>query len=181
MTTMLDSHLILEVLFYVCFLSLLVVWGLLLSSNFDLIGGWPGVFTCFAVLLGVRHFFVRHREEKRRQLMEEVISWMSNEVDHVYKGKRDTSGSIFKTYACLYSNSAKLEGHILDELSFKATCVEKSRPFRAHAYPEWLHAIDIDMTFNSNAIEGNPITYRETTIILSRGLSVGGGRSRGTS
>ncbi len=37
-----------------------------------------------------------------------------------------------------------------------------------------LHALDIEYTFESNRIEGNTLTLRETALIIDRGLTVGG-------
>jgi hypothetical protein len=65
---------------------------------------------------------------------------------------------------------------MLLELSAIASCLEKYRPSPLLHMPELLNAIDKDVAFNSNAIEGNPVTYRETAIILGA-MSVGGGRT----
>ncbi|MCI5162858.1 MAG: hypothetical protein D3917_12750 [Candidatus Electrothrix sp. AX5] len=37
-----------------------------------------------------------------------------------------------------------------------------------------LQAIDIEYTYDSNRIEGNTLTLRETDIIINKGLTVGG-------
>jgi Fic family protein len=40
--------------------------------------------------------------------------------------------------------------------------------------PSLLHALDIEYTYESNRIEGNTLTLRETEIIINKGLTVGG-------
>ncbi|MEI6757702.1 MAG: Fic family protein [Chlorobium sp.] len=40
--------------------------------------------------------------------------------------------------------------------------------------PSLLHGLDIEYTYESNRIEGNTLTLRETEIIINKGLTVGG-------
>ncbi|MBN2887298.1 MAG: Fic family protein, partial [Chromatiaceae bacterium] len=40
--------------------------------------------------------------------------------------------------------------------------------------PSILHALDIEYTFESNRIEGNTLTLRETELVIDKGLTVGG-------
>jgi len=40
--------------------------------------------------------------------------------------------------------------------------------------PSILHALDIEYTYESNRIEGNTLTLRETELVIDRGLTVGG-------
>ena len=40
--------------------------------------------------------------------------------------------------------------------------------------PALLHALDIEYTFESNRIEGNTLTLRETGLVIDKGLTVGG-------
>ena len=40
--------------------------------------------------------------------------------------------------------------------------------------PSLLHALDIEYTFESNRIEGNTLTLRETGLVIDKGLTVGG-------
>lgn len=49
--------------------------------------------------------------------------------------------------------------------------LERQRPLEN---PEILHALDIEYTYESNRIEGNTLTLRETEIVVAKGLTVGG-------
>jgi Fic family protein len=40
--------------------------------------------------------------------------------------------------------------------------------------PSILHALDLEYTYESNRIEGNTLTLRETELVIDRGLTVGG-------
>jgi Fic family protein len=40
--------------------------------------------------------------------------------------------------------------------------------------PSILHALDLEYTYESNRIEGNTLTLRETALVIDRGLTVGG-------
>lgn len=40
--------------------------------------------------------------------------------------------------------------------------------------PALIHALDIEYTFESNRIEGNTLTLRETGLVIDKGLTVGG-------
>ncbi|MBV5319007.1 MAG: Fic family protein [Desulfobulbaceae bacterium] len=45
---------------------------------------------------------------------------------------------------------------------------------RSEDHPALLHALDIEYTFESNRIEGNTLTLRETGLVIDKGLTVGG-------
>lgn len=51
------------------------------------------------------------------------------------------------------------------------TRLDALRPFDN---PSILHALEIEYTFESNRIEGNTLTLRETELVIDRGLTVGG-------
>lgn len=54
--------------------------------------------------------------------------------------------------------------HRLDEL----------RPLRTAALAELEHFYDVQLTYTSNAIEGNTLTYSETAIVIEKGITIGG-------
>ena len=45
--------------------------------------------------------------------------------------------------------------------------LEKQRPLDGLWIPDLVKRMDLDMAYNSNAIEGNPLSYRETRVILA--------------
>jgi Fic family protein len=102
---------------------------------------------------------------------------MNREVDRVYRGNLDPSGKIFKEYSKLFTNLATLDARRLTGLTAKQNLLHPNRPFRAEAIKEIVEKLGRDMTFNTNAIEGNPLTAKETTLILS-GFSAGRGKLR---
>ena len=52
------------------------------------------------------------------------------------------------------------------------------RPLSADAVKSLKTLFDIDLTYNSNAIEGSTLTYSETKIILLDGITIGGKSTR---
>jgi len=45
---------------------------------------------------------------------------------------------------------------------------------RTENNPALIHALDIEYTYESNRIEGNTLTLRETSLVIDKGLTVGG-------
>ena len=60
---------------------------------------------------------------------------------------------------------------ILDEIDEIKRQLEKLRPLDN---PSILHALEIEYTYESNRIEGNTLTLRETELVIEKGLTVGG-------
>ena len=48
------------------------------------------------------------------------------------------------------------------------------RAERGGAWENFEHALDLELTFTSNAIEGNTLTGMETTLVVEKGLTIGG-------
>lgn len=48
------------------------------------------------------------------------------------------------------------------------------RPLHPEALTKLAHYYDIEITYSSNAIEGNTLTAVETTLVLEKGLTIGG-------
>jgi Fic family protein len=48
------------------------------------------------------------------------------------------------------------------------------RPLRQDSIRSLMEALDIEMVYSSNAIEGNSLTLRETQLVLEQGITVGG-------
>jgi len=60
---------------------------------------------------------------------------------------------------------------VLQEVDRLKTKLDKARPLMSGSI---LNAIDIEYTYDSNRIEGNTLTLRETDIVINKGLTVGG-------
>ena len=60
---------------------------------------------------------------------------------------------------------------ILDEIDQIKKQFDRLRPLDN---PSILHALEIEYTYESNRIEGNTLTLRETELVIEKGLTVGG-------
>ena len=67
---------------------------------------------------------------------------------------------------------------MLDELiariAAKKARLDALRPFAVDALEHLRRYYDVELTFTSNAIEGNTLTHRETAELIEHGLTVGG-------
>lgn len=52
--------------------------------------------------------------------------------------------------------------------------LDRLRPLSPHALVNLEHAIDLELTYTSNAIEGNTLTQVETNLVIEKGLTIGG-------
>jgi len=60
---------------------------------------------------------------------------------------------------------------LLDEIERNQDLLAKGFPLGSR---EVLHALDIEYTYESNRIEGNTLTLRETSLVIEKGLTVAG-------
>jgi len=63
---------------------------------------------------------------------------------------------------------------ILQEIDRKKALIDRARPLPAIIFDKLTEYLDIEWTYNSNAIEGNTLTREETMLILKEGLTVSG-------
>jgi hypothetical protein len=107
--------------------------------------------------------------EEQEALYKSVSEWVVAEHNKLYENKFGTTGARELTnYASLFTGEANFEDDTkLDELTRKKEKLVSLRPFDHETVSKITKALGEDMTFNSNAIEGNKITARETTIILA--------------
>lgn len=59
----------------------------------------------------------------------------------------------------------------------KKALLDSKRPLNSRALENLKRYFDVELTYNSNAIEGNTLTITETKVILEDGLTVGHGKS----
>lgn len=52
--------------------------------------------------------------------------------------------------------------------------LDSRRPFNANQLARIKRIFDVDLTYNSNAIEGSTMTFNETKLVLNEGLTIGG-------
>lgn len=67
-----------------------------------------------------------------------------------------------------------IEPRLLARLEEKKAQLDAQRPLPAAAVRRLNQQLAVEWTYNSNAIEGNTLTLRETQLILETGLTIGG-------
>jgi len=63
---------------------------------------------------------------------------------------------------------------LLTEIHQKKEQLDKLRPLSQAQVNNLKNVYDIQLTYNSNAIEGSTLTYSETKLILNEGITIGG-------
>ena len=63
---------------------------------------------------------------------------------------------------------------LLDTIHQKKEQLDKLRPLSDAQVKNLKNVYDIQLTYNSNAIEGSTLTYSETKLILNEGITIGG-------
>ncbi len=63
---------------------------------------------------------------------------------------------------------------LLTAIAVKKTALDGLRPLRAGALAALQKYYDVELTYTSNAIEGNTLTARETAEVIEHGITVGG-------
>ncbi len=59
----------------------------------------------------------------------------------------------------------------------KKAILDSKRPLSPEVLTNLKKYFDVELTYNSNAIEGNTLTITETKVILEEGLTIGGGKT----
>lgn len=59
----------------------------------------------------------------------------------------------------------------------KKAVLDSKRPLSKEALDNLKRYFDVELTYNSNAIEGNTLTITETKVILEDGITIGKGKS----
>ncbi len=63
---------------------------------------------------------------------------------------------------------------LLNSIAAKKKRLDELRPLSPKALANLEHYYDIELTFTSNAIEGNTLSAVETTLVIEQGITVGG-------
>lgn len=66
---------------------------------------------------------------------------------------------------------------MLKEVERKKSILDSKRPLETSILNNLKQYFDVELTYNSNAIEGNTLTITETKVILEEGLTIGRGKS----
>lgn len=65
---------------------------------------------------------------------------------------------------------------MLDEIKAKKAKLDALRPLSQEALARLDAWYDVELTYTSNAIEGNTLTRQETAVVIEKGLTVRGSR-----
>lgn len=68
----------------------------------------------------------------------------------------------------------KIEEKTYERILRKREALDKLRPFNQGALHKLQETFRVDMTYNSNAIEGNSLSLSETKLVLEEGITIGG-------
>ena len=63
---------------------------------------------------------------------------------------------------------------LLTSIAMKKKGLDELRPLSAKAFSNLEHYYDIELTYTSNAIEGNTLSAVETTLVIEKGITVSG-------
>ena len=63
---------------------------------------------------------------------------------------------------------------LLEKIAEKRRRLDQLRPLSAEALGKLQHYYDIEITYSSNAIEGNTLSAVETTLVIEQGVAIGG-------
>jgi Fic family protein len=63
---------------------------------------------------------------------------------------------------------------LVEGVEEKKAQLHRLRPLSPHALGNLEHAYDLELTYTSNAIEGNTLTQIETNLVIEKGITVGG-------
>ena len=62
----------------------------------------------------------------------------------------------------------------LNRIQEKKTLLDKHRPIPAIALKKIKESLSLEWTYNSNSIEGNTLTLRETKMVIEEGFTIKG-------
>ncbi|MES1202473.1 MAG: Fic family protein [Pseudomonadota bacterium] len=68
--------------------------------------------------------------------------------------------------------------HLLSEIAEKKAALDAMRPLKTEALVNLRKYYDLELTYTSNAIEGNELTARETAEVIEHGVTIAGKRLR---
>ena len=67
---------------------------------------------------------------------------------------------------------------LVAEIKQKKAQLDRLRPLSPRALAGLEHAYDLELTYTSNAIEGNTLTQIETALVIEHGVTIGGKKLR---
>lgn len=71
-----------------------------------------------------------------------------------------------------------MKNDIIDTVEQKKAELDRLRPLSPGALANLEHAYDLELTYTSNALEGNTLTQIETNLVIEQGITIGGKKLR---
>ncbi len=65
-------------------------------------------------------------------------------------------------------------GRLVHDVAEKKARLDRLRPLHPNALHALQYVHDLELTYSSNAIEGNTLTALETTLVIEKGITIGG-------
>lgn len=75
---------------------------------------------------------------------------------------------------CLNGIRRGVTNEVLVSIAAKKKRLDELRPMAAQALVQLEHYYDLELTYTSNAIEGNTLSAVETTLVVEQGITIGG-------
>jgi len=63
---------------------------------------------------------------------------------------------------------------LIARIAAKKAELDRLRPLSKDALANLDHAYDLELTYTSNALEGNTLTQIETNLVIEQGITIGG-------
>src|SRR5271170_1677286 len=63
---------------------------------------------------------------------------------------------------------------LINDIEQKKAQLDRARPLSPGALTNLEHTYDLELTYTSNAIEGNTLTQIETNLVIEQGITIGG-------
>src|SRR5271166_5353386 len=67
---------------------------------------------------------------------------------------------------------------LLEQIAAKKANLDRLRPLSPGALVNLEHTYDLELTYTSNAIEGNTLTQIETNLVIEQGITISGKKLR---
>jgi Fic family protein len=67
-----------------------------------------------------------------------------------------------------------VEKHLAERIEQKLAILQSKRPLPKQTLESLNKKFEVEMTYHSNAIEGNRLTLKETYLVLEKGMTIGG-------
>lgn len=93
--------------------------------------------------------------------------------DHISALNQNSMTSIPFDLSQIYQETADIK-ELTDQVDDLKKCLDSLRPIPQEQLRNLQEALDVEYTYESNRIEGNTLTLRETFLVVDKGVTIGG-------